>query len=94
MKAKKKNANSGFKATVVGAVKFFFMGDDEPLYDGPSSAMRLSDEQLDMVSGGDPAAANAYLGMLCKKYSARNKFDALSRATDEEWLRHVELYFS
>ena len=44
------------KSKVTGAVKFFFMGDAEPLNTMPSSAAKLFDIQLDMVTGGTSAA--------------------------------------
>lgn len=44
------------KSKVAGAVKFFFMGDDEPMYTTPSSALKLIDAQLDMITGGNVTA--------------------------------------
>jgi len=50
-----KNTHS-IKSKVAEAVKFFFMGDDEPTINSPSSATRLIDKQLDMVTGSNSAA--------------------------------------
>ena len=45
-----------------------------------------------MVTGGDAAAADAYLRELCKKYGVKNGLDALERATMEELLHHLSLF--
>ena len=45
---------------------------------------KLTFEELEMVTGGDEAAADAYLRELHKKYGGRNILMVLARATDEE----------
>ena len=87
-----KNINRGCTTKVAAAVKFFFTGDEESFYHEPSSAKRLSIEELDKVAGGDGTATDAYLRELCRKYGTGNKLDALNKATEEEFLHHIELF--
>ena len=87
-----KNKNRRLSTKVAAAVKFFFTGDEESFYHEPSSAKRLSLEELDKVAGGDGTAADAYLRELCRKYGTGNKFDALDKATEEEFIQHIELF--
>ena len=61
-----KFGNKGIKTKVVGAVKFFFTGDEEVFDKAPSSAMEIPIDRLDMVTGGD-AATESYLHELSVK---------------------------
>lgn len=45
---------------------------------------KLTFAELEMVAGGDQAAADAYLRELRKKYGGRSPLETLSRATEEE----------
>ena len=87
------NAKRGLKTKVTAAIKYFFTGDDELFTKKPSSARELSSDEINMVTGGEAAAASAYLNELSRKYGADNKFDALERATEEERLHHIELLY-
>ena len=55
---------------------------------------QLSFDELEKVTGGDKAAADAYIRELCKKYGVKTKLEVLGIATDEELYHHLELYFS
>lgn len=52
---------------------------------------KLTFEELEMVTGGDEAAADAYLRELHKKYGGRSILMVLARATDEEVNHYLEL---
>ena len=75
--------SNNFKSKVAGAVKFFFMGDDEPTINSPSSATRLIDKQLDMVTGGNSAAIanNAFKPITEKKKGGASGSWSLGRAS-------------
>ena len=45
---------------------------------------KLTFEELEMVTGGDEAAADAYLRELRKKYGGKSPLETLARATSEE----------
>lgn len=45
---------------------------------------KLTFAELEMVNGGDAAAADAYLRELRKKYGGRSPLETLSRAAAEE----------
>ena len=49
-------------------------------------------EELEMVNGGDEAAANTYLHELHKKYGGKNFLVDLARATEEEFHHYLELF--
>ena len=83
------------KSKIASGLKFFFTGDDEPINKkAPSTAKELSLAELDMVTGGDAAAAELYLRELCRKYGVKNRFDALALASEEELIHHIELFYS
>ena len=46
--------------------------------------IKMSFEELEMVAGGDAAAADAYLRELRRKYGGRSPLETLARATHEE----------
>lgn len=85
--------SGGFKTKVASAVKFFFVGDEEPLRETPALAKELSLAELDLVNGGR-ADSEAYLRELCRKYGVKNRYDALALATDEELVHHIELSYN
>ena len=53
---------------------------------------KTSLEELEMVNGGDEAAAKAYMRELCRKYGVRSPLQTLSRATEEEFDYLMKLY--
>ena len=53
---------------------------------------RLTLTELAVVTGGDEAAADAYLHELHRKYGGRSILAVLARATDEEVNRYLELF--
>lgn len=53
---------------------------------------KLTFAELEMVAGGDNAAAVAYLRELRKKYGGRFPLETLSRATEEEIDYLIALY--
>ena len=66
------HSKKGIKSKVVGAMKFFFTGDEE-IFDNESSspAKRISLEQLDMVNGGD-AISEEYWRELRRNYDLKD----------------------
>lgn len=53
---------------------------------------KLTFAELEMVAGGDNAAAVAYLRELRKKYGGRSPLETMSRATEEEIDYLIALY--
>ena len=53
---------------------------------------KMTFAELEMVNGGDAAAADAYLHELHRKYGGRSILDVLARATEEEVDYYIALF--